>query len=207
MTVNSGITKVGEPATAAACGVHAGNMHNKGSKHVAVAFGLAARQLLGTIFVLLLRCLFPICVWRGSRIMRDESNSGTGISDEAPFSAEQLAMINRLIVAQVAAPSAPTLDGELSSSATPPSSTSGKTHFFRHHWGLDSNYQREPTACRSTRLIPWHSSSLKHRVTPVALFLPRWGCLIYRPARVMRAAILATLSDECMGDPPLLILL
>ena len=38
MTVNSGLTKVIEPNTAAVCGARAGTMHNKGSEHMAVAF-------------------------------------------------------------------------------------------------------------------------------------------------------------------------
>ena len=49
MTVNSGLTKVIEPATAAVCGARAGTMHNKSSEHMALAFWLAARRLLGSI--------------------------------------------------------------------------------------------------------------------------------------------------------------
>ena len=51
MTVNSGLTKVTEPATVAVCGARAGTMHNKSSEHMALAFWLAARGLLGSILL------------------------------------------------------------------------------------------------------------------------------------------------------------
>ena len=52
MMVNSGLTTVIEPATAAVCGARAGTMHNKSYEHMALAFWLAARGLLGSIFLL-----------------------------------------------------------------------------------------------------------------------------------------------------------
>ena len=121
--------------------------------------------------------------------MGDESDSGTGVSEEAPFSAEQLAMMARLIAARVAASSSPTLEGEPFSSGTPPSSTSGKTHFFRYHGGPDSNCPRKPTAC------------LEHRVAPVVFFGPGApGCCFRGVLRAWSTGSLPWRSFSPGGD-------
>ena len=89
MMVNSGLTTVIEPATAAVCGARAGTMHNKSSEHMALAFWLAARGLLGSI--LFYFSSTPLGVrsglsWQGWSLGRSGSTSKKGeIPCHAPY--------------------------------------------------------------------------------------------------------------------------